>query len=210
MKLAWIILTVTLLCAVAYLGRQESSLAKQPAQSPESTSGSGTSHRLAASMQNKLDHIQQNASLPQPDRTPTVMTEEEINDYLASGRVKLPAGVKKATLQGKSGVINAFVSVDFDEVRAGQRNSNPLLAIFSGQHLVSVDADAAGSSGQGKVHVRSVSIDGVEVPRMALEFFVQKFITPKYPNVGLDSQFQMPARIDLATVGYHKLTVMQK
>jgi hypothetical protein len=208
MKLAWIILTATLLCAVVYLGRQQSSLAKQPAQIPEATPGA--KHRLAESMQNKLDHIQRNASLPQPDPAPTVMTEEEINDYLASGRVKLPAGVKKATLQGKSGVVDAFVNVDFDEIRAGQRNSNPLLAIFSGQHLVSVEADAAGSSGQGKIHVRSASIDGVDVPRMALEFFVEKYITPKYPNVGLDSQFQMPSRIDLATVGYHKLTVTQK
>jgi hypothetical protein len=210
MKVAWVILTVTLLCAVVYLGRQQSSLANQPAQSPEPTPGSGSSHRLAASMQKKLDHIQHNASLPQPDQMPTVMTEDEINDYLASGRVKLPLGVKKATLQGKSGVVNALVNVDFDEIRAGQRTSNPLLAIFSGQHLVGVEADAAGNSGQGKVHVRNVSIDGVDVPRMALEFFVQKFITPKYPNVGLDSQFQMPDRIDLATVGYHKLTVTQK
>jgi hypothetical protein len=45
---------------------------------------------------------------------------------------------------------------------------------------------------------------------MALEFFVEHYITPKYPNVGLDSQFQLPNRIDTATVGYHKLTVTQK
>jgi hypothetical protein len=208
MKLAWIILTAMLLCAVVYLGRQQSFLAKQPVQIPEASPAAN--HRLAQSMQNKLDHIQQNASLQQPNQAPTVMTEEEINDYLASGRVKLPTGVKKATLQGKSGVVNAFVNVDFDEIRTGQRNSNPLLAIFSGQHLVSVEADAAGSGGQAKVHVRGVSIDGVEVPRMALEFFAEKYITPKYPNAGLDSEFQMPARIDMATVGYHKLTVMQR
>lgn len=212
MKLAWIVLTVLLVCAVAYLGRQQSSLAEQggAAQPPAATPPSGPPHRLAESLQRKLDHIRQNATLPQPDQAPTVMTEEEINDYFAAGRVKLPLGVEKVTFQGRAGIVTALTTIDFDKIRAGQRSSNPLLAIFSGTHDVRAEADAAGSGGQGRVHVRSVSIDGVEVPRMALEFFVEKFVTPKYPNVGLDSQFQMPARIDLATVGYHKLTVTQK
>ncbi len=59
-------------------------------------------------------------------------------------------------------------------------------------------------------NVREVTIDGFNVPRVALEYFVSKYITPKYPNMGMDSQFQLPNRIDMATVGYHKLTVTQK
>jgi hypothetical protein len=208
MKAAWFVLTLILLCAIVYLGRQRPSLAEQrgAASSPSPEGG----HRLANSMQRKIDHINQNAQKQPPDQTPTVITEEEANDYLASGDAQLPVGVKRVVLHGQSGVIDATLQVDFDEIRAGQRSSNPLLAIFSGRHDVRVDADAAGSGGQGKVHVRTVSIDGVDVPRMALEYFVQKYVTPKYPNVGLDSQFQLPAKIDLATVGYHKLTVTQK
>jgi hypothetical protein len=165
---------------------------------------------MAASLQTKLDHIRENGLQNPPDQTPTIMTEAEVNDYLNSGRVDLPQGVKKVTLQGQSGVVTGFVNVDFDEIRSGQRSSNPLLSIFSGKHDVRVDGDVAGSGGQGKVHVRSVSIDGIDVPRVALEYFVQKYVTTKYPNVGLDSQFKLPNRIDLATVGYHKLTVTQK
>ncbi len=212
MKAAWMILTVVFLGAVMYLGRQQRSLAEAggAGQGATATASPQASHRLAESMQRKLDHISQNAQNNPPDQTPTVMTEEEVNDYLASGNVKLPLGVKKVTLQGQSGVINALVNVDFDEIRGGQRSPNPLLAIFSGRHDVRLDADAAGSGGQGKVHVRNVSIDGVDVPSVALEYFVQKYVTPKYPNVGIDSQFQLPSRIDLATVGYHKLTVTQK
>lgn len=213
MKLAWIVLTVLLLCAVFYLGHVEPILAgpSSSAQGPAAPARTSNSpHHLADGMQRKLDYIRENGATQHPDQTPTVMTEEEINDYFAAGRVNLPQGVKKVTLQGKSGVVDAFVNVDFDEIRAGQRSSNPLLSIFSGRHDVQIEADAAGNGGQGKVHVRSVSIDSIEVPRMALEFFVEKYVTPKYPNIGLDSQFQMPDRIDLATVGYHKLTVMQK
>ena len=170
----------------------------------------GPNHRLAESAQTKLDHIRENGQREHPDQTPTVLTEEEINDYFASGKVQLPQGVKKVRLEGRSGVVNGVVNVDFDEIRAGQKSPNPLLSIFNGAHTVWIEADAAAVGGTGKVHVRSVSIDGIEVPRMALEFFLQKYITPKYPNVGMDSEFKLTSRIDIATVGYHKLTVTQK
>ena len=60
------------------------------------------------------------------------------------------------------------------------------------------------------VHVDSVSLDGVEIPRFVLQLFVEKYLQPKYPNVGLDSRFGLPDRIDTAIVGQHRLTVAQK
>ena len=56
----------------------------------------------------------------------------------------------------------------------------------------------------------SVSLDGVEVPHFVLELFVDQFLTPKYPQIGIDSQFALPDRIDTATVGEHQLAVTQK
>lgn len=138
------------------------------------------------------------------------MTEEEVNDYIAAGRITLPQGVKKLRMEGRSGVVTAFLNVDFDQIREGQSSSNPMLSLFSGQHDVRVEADAVGSGREGRVHVREVTIDGFSVPKMALEYFVSKYITPKYPNVGIDSQFQLPNKIDMATVGYHKVTITQK
>ena len=167
-------------------------------------------HRLADSLQKKIDHIEQNAQAARPDPIPTVLTEDEINDYFAAGRVKLPQGVKKVTFKGQSGVVTALTVIDFDEIKQGQHTSNPLLSIFNGTHNVTIEADAVGTAGKGKVHVRTVTIDGIEVPKMALEFFVNKYIKPKYPNLGIDSEFQLPDKIDAATVGYHKLTVTQK
>ncbi len=161
-------------------------------------------------MQAKLDHIRENGQRAHPDQAPTVMTEEEVNDYISSGRIVLPQGVKKLKLEGRTGVVTAFLNVDFDEIRAGQKSANPMLSIFSGRHDVRVEANASGNGGEGKVSVRDVSIDGFSVPRMALEYFVSKYITPKYPNVGIDSEFKLPDKVDLATVGYHKLTVTQK
>lgn len=214
-----IVLTILLVASVIFIV-QEGPASVQPSasgsvpatsrQARQSSAPHGPAHRLADSLQTKLDHIQKNSEQTHPDQAPTVMTEEEVNDYIADGRIVLPQGVKKLKMEGRSGVVTAFLNVDFDEIRAGQNSSNPLLSVFSGQHDVRVEADASGSGREGRVHVREVTIDGFSVPRMALEYFVSKYITPKYPNVGIDSQFQLPNKIDLATVGYHKLTVTQK
>src|SRR5581483_4567958 len=164
----------------------------------------------AASAQRKLQHIESNAQQPHPDSTPTEITEQEVNAYLASGDVQLPAGVQSVQLQAQPGAVNGTSRVDFDQVKAGQHSSNPLLAVFSGVHDVQVMTHAYGKAGRGYVHVDSVSIDGIEVPQFALQLFVDKYIKPKYPNVGIDSEFALPDRIDTAVVGLHKVTVAQK
>lgn len=203
-----ILLTLLLLGSVAFIIAKGPAVGEQPPHLVNANSVPDT--RLAASMQMKLDHIQQNGQRPRPDQSPTVMSEEEVNDYMASDHIELPKGVKKLRFEGRSGVVTAFLNVDFDELSNGQKSSNPMLSVFSGRHDVRVEAAASGADARGKVSVHEVTIDGFSVPRMALEYFVSKYITPKYPNIGLDSQFQLPNRIDVAAVGYHKLTVTQK
>ncbi|MGZ4877979.1 MAG: hypothetical protein ACXVIO_07310 [Candidatus Angelobacter sp.] len=217
-----IVLTILLVASVIFIVREGPASVPQPSSGQRAASSQQASsqqagsqqhspgHRLADMLQTKLDHIQANGEQAHPDQAPTIMTEEEVNDYFASGRIVLPQGVKNLKMEGRGGVVTAFLNVDFDEIRAGKNSSNPMLSIFSGQHDVRVEADASGSGREGRVHVREVTIDGFNVPRMALEYFVSKYITPKYPNVGIDSQFQLPNKIDLATVGYHKVTVTQK
>ncbi len=173
-------------------------------------SSSSKSSAAVASMERKLQHIQSNAKVSQPDQTPTEFTEQEVNAYFASGAVKLPAGVQSVMFQGQPEVVTATARVDFDQLKAGHRSSNPLLSMFSGIHDVVVAAHVRGAGGQGYVNVDTVSLDGVEIPRFALQMFVEKYLQPKYPGVGLDSKFALPERIDTAKVELHKLTITQK
>lgn len=164
----------------------------------------------ASSMDRKLAHIRANGKLAHPNQTPTVITEQEVNAYLASGAVKLPAGVQSVKLIGETGIVNGTAQVDFDKVREGIHSSNPLLSIFSGMHEVQVATHAYGESGIGYVHVDLVSLDGVEVPHFVLELFVEKYVTPRNTQIGLDSKFKLSDRIDSAMVGEHQLAVVQK
>jgi hypothetical protein len=163
-----------------------------------------------ASMERKLQRVEANGAAAHPDQTPTEFTEEEVNSYLASGKVQFPSGVQSVKFQGEPGVITANTRVDFDQLKGGRNSSNPLLGMFSGVHDVIVQAHAHGSGGQGIVNVDSVSLDGVEIPRFVLQLFVEKYLQPKYPDIGLDSRFALPDRIDTATVGRHRLTITQK
>jgi hypothetical protein len=171
---------------------------------------SALQHRLADGLQRKLDNMSRNAKLARPDKTPTVISEEEINDYFAAGQVRLPPGVKKVKFEAQPGVVTGFATIDFDEIRNAPTPSNFLLSIFSGTHEVRIEADGAASGGEARVHVRKVSMDGVDVPPTALQLFLGAFITPIYPNIGIDSTFDFSERIDLVTVGYHNLTITQK
>lgn len=174
--------------------------------------GAGASKPLpdAERMQQKLHHLDVNSHALHPDPAPTVLTEQESNAYFASGKVKLPAGVQSVKLEAAPGVFTGDAQIDFDRVREGIHSSSPLLSIFTGVHEAVVVAHAHGAAGQGHVHVDSVSLDGVEIPQFVLELFVEKLLTPKYPQVGIDSQFTLPDRIDTATVASHQLIVTQK
>jgi hypothetical protein len=169
-----------------------------------------TNNSAVESMQSKLDRIQSNGEQAQPRPLTTVMTEQEVNAYVASGRVRLPKGVQSLRFSGQPGVIDSWARVDFDQLTAGQRSANPLLSMFSGVHDVAVTAHGSGAGGVGNVHIDSVALDGVTIPDFALQMFVNHNIKPKYPNLGIDNRFQLPDRIDTAVVGNHELTVTQR
>jgi hypothetical protein len=164
----------------------------------------------AASCEKKLQRLQSNADRKPPDSAPTEFSEQEINAYFASGNVDLPNGVQSVVFQEQPDTVVGTSRVDFDQLKAGKNSYNPLLSVFSGVHDVVVTAHAYGAKGEGFVHVDTVSLDGVEVPQFVLELFVQKYLKPKYPDVGIDSRFALPARVDAATIGLHKVTVTQR
>ncbi len=171
-----------------------------------------TQHSSAATaaMQRKIQHIQLNGALAQPGQTPTTFSQQEINDYVASGEVRLPKGVQSVRFSGEPGVVTADAHIDFDELKNGRSSANPLLSVFSGVHDVIVVAHAHGAGHTGYVDIDSVSLDGVEIPKFVLQLFVEKYLQPKYPNVGMTSRFSLPYKIDTAAVGRNQLTVTQK
>jgi hypothetical protein len=82
-----------------------------------------------ASVERKLEHLESNGALATPDPAPTDFSEQEINAYLASGRIELPAGVQSVVLQEQPQVVVGTSRVDFDKLKSGKNSYNPLLTL---------------------------------------------------------------------------------
>jgi hypothetical protein len=107
-------------------------------------------------------------------------------------------------------VLDAHAKVDFEEIMQGRGSTNPMFAMFSGKHDVQVVTKAGGANGSGSIQVQSIQLDGSEVPRWLLDFFVQHYIAPKYPNVGMTTTFKLPLRIDTAVVETGRVRLVQR
>jgi hypothetical protein len=184
-----------------------------PALRAAQSAGSETSRmQIAAAdaMQRKVDFIKSNAEAATIDQRPTIFSQTEINAYFAEHRVRTPDGVKAVRFVLTQRQVTAYARIDFDKITASARSQHPLLAIFSGTHDVEVVADASGSGGRTRVNVRTVMLDGVSIPRIALQMFIEKWVNPKYPTIRLDGDYKLPARMDTVTIEERRGVVTQK
>jgi hypothetical protein len=198
---------------LTFLGAVATALASLTVLHAAQNAGSETSRMQAAAadaMQRKIDFIKSNADAASVDQRPTVFTQSEINAYFADHRVRTPDGVKAARFVLGRAQVTAYARIDFDQITEPARSRNPLLSIFSGTHDVQVLCDASGSGGMTHVNIRSVMLDGVSIPRMALQMFIEKWVNPKYPTIRLDGDYKLPARIDTVTIEQRSGIVTQK
>lgn len=158
----------------------------------------------------KFEAMDAYAATASPAGRTTVLTDAELNAYFAEGGVKFPDGVSDVRIDDEPGAAHGSAQVDFDKVTAKSRENNPLMGIFTGLHTVRVTASASGAKGRAHVVIQTVSLDGLEIPRAALEMFVEKFLQPKWPEADLDSVFGMPNRVDSVSVGEHQVTFVQR
>lgn len=140
------------------------------------------------------------------------LSQDELNAFLNEGGVQIPKGLSNPKLEFRTGTVHASSEVNFDQLSEGHGGGgNPLFsAIFSGTHDVDAEAQASGTGGQGTVTIQSVKLDGVQVPKSALEYLIQHYVKPKYPQAGMTSTFQLPAHIDSATIQQGQVELVQK
>jgi hypothetical protein len=159
----------------------------------------------------KFAWISANAKQAEPSTRPTVLTAGEWNAYLNEGGVKLPTGLTAVRISSEPSLAHGDAEVDFDRLTANRTRNNPLLALFTGRHHVSVTASLSASHGSGTVRVQSVFFDGVEIPRFALDYFASRFLRPQYGSaIGMNATFPLGHRIDAATVGNNQVTLTQR
>jgi hypothetical protein len=161
----------------------------------------GASKRDAQTMKQKVAAITATGARPSKQPRRTMVTENEVNAYLAyDGKGDLPAGVvdPSVSILG-TGRLSGRAVVDLDAVRKAG-NSTSLFdprSYLTGHLPVTATGVLRTSHGMGRFELESTSIGGVPIPKLVLQEIVGYYSrTPEKPGgVSLDDAFALPAGI---------------
>jgi len=142
------------------------------------------------------------------------ISEQEANSYLAYDLAyAIPAGVSDVSLQFQPGRVSGTTLVDFDRLKEGlQTPPHPIADYFlRGVHRVGVEGSARGADGTGEFLLERVLLDGVELPQIVIDYLIEQYVRPSYPNAAINRAFPLPFSIDgfRAGTGYVALTGKQ-
>ncbi|HEX5230095.1 MAG TPA: hypothetical protein VFW44_20420 [Bryobacteraceae bacterium] len=110
----------------------------------------------------------------------------------------VPDGFRQPRLTLGSGEASASALIDFLKVRDAQGiPTNWLVAkLIQGEKLVTARATIRSAHGQATVHLVRVEIGGLAVSGSTLDFLVQNFFRPFYPNAKIDEPFEFAEGVD--------------
>jgi hypothetical protein len=151
---------------------------------------------VAPAVSRKLDLIQSGKAKP---GSVFRFTSAELNAWV---RVKAPTVVPDGLRQPRLALGNAEATasalVDFLKVRhASGVETNWLVAkLIQGEKLLRVRASIQSAHGKATVHLLRVEVGGLAVTGAALDFLVQNFFRPFYPDAKIDQPFELAGNVD--------------
>ena len=151
---------------------------------------------VAASVSKRLDLIESGKARP---GAVFRFTPAELNAWV---RVKAPTvisdGFRQPQLVLGNGEATATALIDFLKVRhANGIETNWLIAqLIQGEKLVKARASIQSAHGRATVHVVRVEVGGLAVTGAALDFLVQNFFLPFYPEAKIDEPFDLAGNVD--------------
>jgi hypothetical protein len=126
-------------------------------------------------------------------------TPAELNAWV---RVKAPAiihdGLREPRLQLGNGTASASARIDFIKMRHAEGiETNWLIAkLIQGEKLVTARATIQSANGRATVHILRVEIGGLAVTGAPLDFLVQNFLLPFYPDAKIDQPFDLAGNVE--------------
>jgi len=160
------------------------------------------SREAAGSAAIKFHQIQE-GSLPGHSLGLVRISETEANSYLRYEMASdLPPGVSKARVRFQPGRPQGFAEVNFDKIKEASKTPPNYLVdyILRGVHTVGVDGTLYGSGGSGQFHLESVTLDGMAMPRVVVDYLIDHYLKAHYPDISVDRPFPLPYSIDKVSV----------
>ncbi len=163
--------------------------------------GGAVTRRDAEALKQKVTTINAFAEHPAKQGRRTVLTESEVNAYLAyDAKDQLPKGVVDPVISILgTGRLAGRAVVDLDAVRLQHKSSGVLdpANLLTGKLPITATGVLSTKDGVGRFSLDSATIGGVPIPKMLLQEIVSYYSrSPEKPGgIGLDDPFPLPARI---------------
>lgn len=130
---------------------------------------------------------------------PGARVDLSLGELNAFAEREAPDGVRKPKLAVTAPeIVTGAALVDFGKVRRAQGYQPGWLMakLLDGERPVSVTARIRSAGGRVTVDVKRVEISGLEVDGAVLDFLVQNFVVPLYPEAAVGRPVAMGFRID--------------
>ncbi len=151
---------------------------------------------VAIGVSRKLDLIQSGQAKP---GSVFRFTTAELNAWVrAKVPTIVPDGFRQPRLVLGNGEATASALIDFLKVRnASGIQTNFLVAkLIQGEKLVTARASIQSAHGEATVHLLRVEVGGLAVTGAPLDFLVQNFLLPFYPDATIDQPFALADNVD--------------
>lgn len=122
----------------------------------------------------------------------------DLTAYARSEIPHVPEGVRQPRLEFGYGTASAYALIDFLRIRHGQGEQTPWLIskLIEGERPVKVETRIKSAGGKATVYLERVEISGLAVTGSTLDFLVNTFFLPLYPNAKINEPFELSDRVD--------------
>jgi hypothetical protein len=161
-----------------------------------------------ASIQRKMDNIVYDRVKPGQR---IFMSQRELDAYLRAQAVAIaPKAVRntRVELGEGSGTASAMVNfLELNKARGGQSNWM-LEKMLDGERLVKVSVHVETDHGKARVEADRVEIGGAAISGAPLNFLIENYVIPQFPNAKVDQWFPMEHHIDHFEIHPSGITVV--
>ena len=159
----------------------------------------------------KLAKIEAGAAAP---GSRLVFTAAEVNAWIrAEAKARVPQGVRDVRMELGDGRATGYATIDFLKIRQAATGEQPgwlLKNLFAGERPVVVTARFASERGRARVDVELVEISGIPIEGHMLEFVIEDYLWPTFPDVMVNEWFGLRFGIERFTIARTGVTVIIK
>lgn len=167
------------------------------AQSPDSQSA-----------QRKFDLIESEKLRP---GSRVILSSRELNAYVATEAAQYaPQAVRNPQLQLGEGSATGTALIDFLKLRQAEGKSPGwvMSKLLAGERPVRVMVRIQSGSGSARVDVERVEVAGVAIEGKTLDFLIENFLIPQFPDAQVARPFKLGHRMDHLEVKPDAVTVV--